>query len=137
MSTHRHPARIASLFSAPPARRDVDPDAHPDPRRGGPDAGIGGGEPRPGRLDTNILDGQVNAILQMGTKVIVGGTFTQVRRAGFSVSFTRNYLFAFDMNTGVIDTNFVPMLNAEVEELTPGPDGTSVFVGGASAPSTA
>ena len=34
------------------------------------------------------------------------------------------------MDTGVIDPNFVPVLNAEVEELTPGPDGTSVFVGG-------
>ena len=34
------------------------------------------------------------------------------------------------MNTGVIDPNFVPVLNAEVEQLTPGPDGTSVFVGG-------
>ena len=30
----------------------------------------------------------------------------------------------------MIDPNFVPLLDAEVEELTPGPDGTSVFVGG-------
>jgi hypothetical protein len=78
----------------------------------------------------NILDGQVNTILQMGSKVVVGGTFTQVRRAGFSQIFTRNYLFAFDMDTGVIDPNFVPALNAEVEQLAPGPDGTSIFAGG-------
>lgn len=32
----------------------------------------------PAHWTPNILDGQVNAILQMGTKVIVGGTFTQV-----------------------------------------------------------
>ena len=86
--------------------------------------------PDPADWTPNILDGQVNAILQMGSKVIVGGTFTQVRRAGFSQIFDRNFLFAFDMDTGVIDPNFVPVLNAEVEELTPGPDGTSVFVGG-------
>ncbi len=86
--------------------------------------------PDPADWTPDILDGQVNAILQMGSKVIVGGTFTQVRRHGFSLINTRNFIFAFDMDTGVIDPNFVPVLNAEVEELTPGPDGTSVFVGG-------
>ncbi|MEO8423500.1 MAG: hypothetical protein ABI595_06250, partial [Actinomycetota bacterium] len=86
--------------------------------------------PDPADWTPQILDGAVNAILQVGTKVVVGGTFTQVRRAGFSQIFTRNFLFAFDMNTGVIDPNFVPVLNAEVEQLAPGPDGTSVFAGG-------
>ena len=86
--------------------------------------------PDPADWTPQILDGQVNAILQMGSKVVVGGTFTQVRRAGFLETFTRNYLFAFDMETGVIDPNFVPVLDASVEELAPGPDGTSVFVGG-------
>jgi beta-propeller uncharacterized protein DUF5122 len=86
--------------------------------------------PDPADWTPQILDGAVNTILQMGTKVVVGGTFTQVRRAGFSQVFTRNFLFAFDMETGVIDPNFVPVLNAEVEQLATGPDGTSVFVGG-------
>ena len=86
--------------------------------------------PDPADWTPDIVDGQVNAILQMGSKVIVGGTFTQVRRHGFSAILTRNFLFAFDMDTGVIDPNFVPLLNAEVEEPHPGPDGTSVFVGG-------
>ena len=86
--------------------------------------------PDPADWTPDILDGQVNAILQMGTKVIVGGTFTQVRRAEHSLISTRNFIFAFDMDTGVIDPNFVPVLNAEVEQIAPGPDGTSVFVGG-------
>src|SRR5919108_4338254 len=77
-----------------------------------------------------IQDGQVNAIVQMGTKVVVGGTFTTVRRAGTSQDLTRNYLFAFDMQTGVVDPNFVPQLNNVVLALAPGPDGSSVFVGG-------
>ena len=83
MSTHRHPARIASLFSAllvamsiltlipTPAGAVQTPESvvvNPDPADWTP----------------HILDGQVNAILQMGSKVVVGGTFTQVRRAGFS-----------------------------------------------------
>ena len=78
----------------------------------------------------NIQDGQVNAILQMGSKVIVGGTFTTVRRADTQTDLTRNYIFAFDMNTGAIDPNFVPQLPSEVETLAAGPDGQSVFVGG-------
>ncbi len=84
----------------------------------------------PANWTPNILDGQVNAILQMGSKVIVGGTFTQVQAAGSAVTLTRNSIFAFDMNTGVIDQGFVPQLNGQVEALAPGPDGGSVFVGG-------
>ena len=60
----------------------------------------------------------------------MGGTFTQVHRAGGSEILTRNFIFAFDMNTGLIDMNFVPVLDGEVEQIAPAPDGTSVFVGG-------
>ncbi len=77
-----------------------------------------------------IQDGQVNAIVQIGTKVVVGGTFTTVRKANTSLNVTRNFIFAFDMNTGTIDPNFVPQLNDAVLALAPGPDGTSVYVGG-------
>ena len=86
--------------------------------------------PDPVDWTPQIHDGQVNAILQVGTKVIVGGTFTQVRRANTSAFLSRNFLFAFDMNTGVIDPNFVPVLNRSVEAIALAPDGTSVFVGG-------
>ena len=84
----------------------------------------------PANWTPNIQDGQVNAILQMGSKVIVGGTFTRVQAAGSTVTLTRNYVFAFDMDTGVIDPSFVPQLNSQVEALAPVPDGQSVFVGG-------
>jgi hypothetical protein len=86
--------------------------------------------PDPADWTPQIQDGQVNAIVQLGTKVVVGGTFTTVRRAGTSQDLARNYLFAFDMHTGVIDPNFVPQLNNAVLALAPGPDGASVFVGG-------
>ena len=77
-----------------------------------------------------IQDGQVNAIVQIGTKVVVGGTFTTVRKANTSLNLTRNFIFAFDMNTGNIDPNFVPQLDDAVLALAPGPDGASVYVGG-------
>jgi hypothetical protein len=86
--------------------------------------------PDPADWTPMVQDGQVNAVLQVGTKVIVGGTFTAVRRAGTSAVLTRNFLFAFDMGTGVIDPNFVPLLDRSVEAIALGPDGTSVFVGG-------
>src|SRR5919109_5245522 len=86
--------------------------------------------PDPADWTPQVQDGQVNAIVQLGTKVVVGGTFTTVRRAGTSQNLTRNYLFVFDMHTGVVDPNFVPQLNNVVLALAPGPDGSSVFVGG-------
>jgi hypothetical protein len=77
----------------------------------------------------NVLDGQVNAIVQVGDKMIAGGTFTQVRRGGGPI-LTRNNIFAFDPTTGAIDTAFVPSLNGAVNALEAGSDGQSVFAGG-------
>ncbi|MFN8234358.1 MAG: fibronectin type III domain-containing protein, partial [Actinomycetota bacterium] len=78
----------------------------------------------------NVLDGRVLAIAQIGSKVVVGGTFTQVQRAGTTQTVQRSRLFAFDMNTGAIDPNFVPQLSGTVEAVVPAPDGLSVYVGG-------
>lgn len=93
--------------------------------------------PNPADWTPQIQDGQVNAIVQMGTRVVVGGTFTTVRRAGTSQDLTRNYLFAFDMHTGVIDPGFVPQLNGNVLALAPGRTARRCSSGESSAPSTA
>jgi hypothetical protein len=85
--------------------------------------------PDPVAWTPNVLDGRVYAIAQVGSKMIVGGTFTQVRRGGGPI-LTRNNIFAFDTATGNIDTAFVPALNGEVRALEPASDGQSVFVGG-------
>lgn len=79
----------------------------------------------------NIQDGQVNAIAQVGTKVIVGGTFTQVENASDSTTvLTRNYILAFDKASGVVDTAFVPVLDGEVDSLLPGKVANTVYVAG-------
>jgi hypothetical protein len=78
----------------------------------------------------NIQNGRVNALLVMGNRVFVGGTFTTVRNAGSSTNITRNYLFSFNLSTGTVDTSFTPNLNRAVEAIAPGPDGASVYVGG-------
>jgi len=78
----------------------------------------------------HVLNGNVNAITTVGNRVIVGGTFTQVKNAGSSTVLTRNYIFAFDRTTGAVDTGFVPTVDAPVEALEPAADGTSVYLGG-------
>ena len=80
----------------------------------------------------NIADGTVYAITQVGTRIIVGGSFTSVTAPGTTTNaLTRNYLFAFDATTGAIDTSFVPVLDAgPVEGLTPGTSPDTVYVAG-------
>src|SRR4051794_27836642 len=63
----------------------------------------------PGSFTPNIDNGLVNAITQVGNRIIVGGTFTSVTKSG--TSYPRNYIFAFDATTGAIDTGFVPLFN--------------------------
>lgn len=77
-----------------------------------------------------VLDGQVRAIAVVGDRVVVGGSFTQIRNQGSTTILAQPYVFAFDRATGAIDTNFLPQVDDKVEALAAAPDGQSVFVGG-------
>lgn len=79
----------------------------------------------------HVLDGRVNAIVQVGNRIVAGGVFTQVRDHGTSLVIPRANLLSFDATTGVIDAAFAPALDGRVDALAAAPDGTSVFVGGA------
>jgi hypothetical protein len=78
----------------------------------------------------DVLDGQVNAIVQAGDLMIVGGSFSQVRQAGRSTVLSRRHLFAFDARTGAVDDDFAPDPDGPVTALAASPDGRSVFIGG-------
>src|SRR5581483_8328696 len=85
----------------------------------------------------NVLDGMVRAIVPLGNRIIVGGTFSQVQAVGAGQPvLTRHGLFSFDPVTGAVDPGFTPGLDVdptsgrEVEALAPSPDGRSVFVAG-------
>ena len=87
----------------------------------------------------NVLDGMVTAIVPLGTRIVVGGTFSQVQAVGTGQPIlSRHGLFAFDPGTGAVDPAFVPSLDVSsdpavdrsVQALAPSPDGRSVFVGG-------
>lgn len=78
----------------------------------------------------HVLDGQVNAIVQVGATAVVGGTFTQVQEAGSPTVLDRAYLFAVDTTTGQVLPGFAPVLNDEVESIAVAPDGSAVIVAG-------
>jgi len=83
----------------------------------------------PAKKTPNVLDGSVKAVVQIGNKVVVGGTFTKVKQPG-GATFDRSRIFAFNATTFAIDPNFKPVFDREVDALAAGSDGHSVFVGG-------
>lgn len=83
----------------------------------------------PANFTPDVLGGRVYAIAQVGTRMIIGGDFTQVRNPGGGTVFTRlGHLAAFDATTGEVDPAFNPALDGIVHSLEA--FGTSVFVGG-------
>ncbi len=84
----------------------------------------------PANNTPNVMNGRVNALLVMGNRVFVGGTFTTVQNAGSGQNITRNRLFSFNANTGQIDAGFNPNVNNAVEALAPSPNGQNIYVGG-------
>ncbi|MEE8601977.1 PKD domain-containing protein [Euzebya tangerina] len=80
----------------------------------------------------HALDGRVLAIMPVGDRVVVGGTFTQIATvADRDTPIARNAIFAFDPETGEIDQNFQPEIDGTIETLAASPDGNSVYIGGA------
>jgi PKD repeat protein len=86
----------------------------------------------PANWTPNVLDGKVEALVQVDNRIIAGGIFTQVQAAGGTGPiYPRSNIFAFDATTGAIDTNFVPVFDDEVTAIAASPDGLSLYVGGA------
>jgi len=84
----------------------------------------------PANFTPHILDGQVDAIAVVGSRVIVGGQFTRAQNASGGPELSRVNILAFNRTTGIIDTGFVPNADGRVRTLAPAPDGASVYVGG-------
>ncbi len=86
----------------------------------------------PANWTPNVLNGEVDTIWQVGNRVIIGGTFTQIANSTSNggAIYNRSYIAAFDATTGVVDTSFNPVLNNVVNVVIPTGDGTSVYVGG-------
>jgi hypothetical protein len=78
-----------------------------------------------------IIDGEVDAITQVGNTMVVGGTFLHTKTTwSQTTAASHPYIFAFDATTGAVSAAFAPVLDGAVLTLAPGPDGQSVYVGG-------
>ncbi len=84
----------------------------------------------PAAFTPNVLNGQVEAVVQVGNTMIIGGSFSQVQAAGSTTTLTRNNILAFNATNGALSTTFVPSFDGEVTSLLVAPDGQSVYVGG-------
>src|SRR4051812_10570950 len=60
--------------------------------------------PNPVDTTAQVLDGNTQTVLDFGSRVIVGGKFTQVKRYNQSAVLSRGNIFAYDKATGAIDT---------------------------------
>ncbi|MET8833974.1 malectin domain-containing carbohydrate-binding protein [Micromonospora sp. NPDC004540] len=79
----------------------------------------------------NINDGNVVAVYDAGTKVIVGGSFTKAQNRGSSTTeVTRKGVLAFDKATGKLDEAFAPVLDGEVTAIIAGPTPGTVYLAG-------
>src|SRR4029453_4174429 len=86
--------------------------------------------PNPADFTPNIQNGTASAVTQIGNRIYVGGSFTQVKAVGAATAITRNYILAFNASTGAIDSSFYPQLNGAVYDLLPASDGLSIYVAG-------
>ena len=73
-------------------------------------------------------NGRVNAIVQVGDVVYLGGRFTEVHD-GNGTSLPRSRLAAIDLTTGE-PTAWDPSADDEVFSLAAAPDGSRIYVGG-------
>jgi PKD repeat protein len=78
----------------------------------------------------DVVDGGVRYLAQVGSTMVAGGTFTQVKDHISNTVQNRKYVFAFDATTGQLNPNFHPTLDGAVYAIVPSADGQSVFLGG-------
>src|SRR5215218_11049358 len=79
----------------------------------------------PANFTPNVLNGEVDSIWQVGSRVIIGGTFTSIANSTSNggATFSRQRLAAFNATTGVVDTAFAPVFNGNVTTILPAADG--------------
>ena len=82
----------------------------------------------PAAFTPHVMNGSVDAITQIGNRIVAAGTFTTVRQTANGADIPRNRIFAFDATTGAIDPGFNPNLGGSANSLDT--DGTHVYVGG-------
>ena len=83
----------------------------------------------PAAFTPGVSNGQVLGMAQVGSTMVVGGTFSSVTAAGSTAAIARTKVFAFDATTGAI-SSFAPSVNGNVETVAAGPTANTVYLGG-------
>ena len=76
-----------------------------------------------------VLDGEVRAHALIGDRIFVGGEFQQVQRPD-GTTITQPNIFAYNINTGLLDENFRPAVDKAVWALEVNPGGDALYAGG-------
>ena len=85
----------------------------------------------PANWTPHVLDGEVEAIAEVGNTMVIGGNFSQIATAADrNTAIDRPYLFSFQKGSGQINTNFSPDVNGEITALLPTGDGQTVWIAG-------
>lgn len=84
---------------------------------------------RPRLNVTRVLDGEVSDIELIGNRVILAGTFTQLKDTDGTV-ITQKYLAAYDQNTGAMDRSFNPVIDRVVADVAVAPDASAIYAVG-------
>ena len=109
---------------------------HGDHRRRRRPAGARAHQARTDVPRTNIpriTTGEITDLEYIGNRVFVAGTFTSIRNntATNTTSYNQPYLASFNIDTGLVDTDFRPTFGGGgVTEVEASPDGTKLFVVG-------
>ena len=82
----------------------------------------------PSTISPAVNNGYVQGIVQVGTTMVIGGTFTSLTPPGGAAT-NRTKVAAFDASTGALRA-FNPVLNGDVTDVLAGPTAGTVYVAG-------
>jgi hypothetical protein len=86
----------------------------------------------PAAYTPNVKNGIVFSVTQVGSSVVIGGSFTSVASHDGTVTAPSRLVTAFTAGTGKLVTSFAPdIVGSAVTSVIPGPTANTVYVGGA------
>lgn len=76
-----------------------------------------------------ITSGEIIDIEVVGSRVYLAGSFTTIANAN-GTSYAQPFLAAYNIDTGLVDTGFRPVISGTVEAVEASPDGSALYIGG-------